>query len=248
MKRIEFLKRLVGIAGMGFYTLPQIQSMQTIYLMQSFVAGFRFYAGTELLPLMKENDIIELKREPENEHDSFAVALYWQQEKIGFLPAAANQTIARLIDAQALSLLAKITHLRNDVQPWESVAVAIYFVQPQHIPVPDYLNKIKKPRYKTYAKDKKQRLPSVYDYEDRAIDIEKISDPHAREYFELLYKKYAIATAKGKYTRCPGNNIYMYMYNVCEIGWITDKSGKKYLEFGYFETLDERMKIKTSGV
>ncbi|MGN6299437.1 MAG: HIRAN domain-containing protein [Ginsengibacter sp.] len=49
-----------------------------MYLLQSFVAGFRFYKGMELLPHMQEQDIVELRRQPDNEHNEFAVAVYWQ--------------------------------------------------------------------------------------------------------------------------------------------------------------------------
>jgi hypothetical protein len=46
-----------------------------------------------------------LRKEPNNEHDECAIALFWQDEKIGYVPASCNEIIARLIDAQALPLL-----------------------------------------------------------------------------------------------------------------------------------------------
>jgi hypothetical protein len=70
---------------LGFFSVAEVAASQKVYLLQSFVAGFRFYKGMELLPLMQEQDIVELRRQPDNEHDEFAVAVYWQQQMIGYL-------------------------------------------------------------------------------------------------------------------------------------------------------------------
>ena len=88
MNRIGFLKRLIGIAGLGFLSVAEVAASQKIYLLQSFVAGFRFHKGMNVLEYLQEKDIVELRREPNNEHDSFAVAIYWQQEMIGYLPCS----------------------------------------------------------------------------------------------------------------------------------------------------------------
>lgn len=192
MKRNEFLQRLIGIAGLGFLSLPEVESKQKIYLLQTFVAGFRFYKGVELLPLMQQNDFVELRREHDNKHDPFAVALYWQQEKIGFLPAEANETIARLLDAEALQLIGVITHLKHDVQPWENAVVGVYFLSDKS-PLPphaSYLTQIAKPEYTTIKEQKQfreQYLPYVTEYDgSRVIDPKGIDDGAAKAYFENI--------------------------------------------------------------
>ncbi|RYZ85690.1 MAG: hypothetical protein EOP04_15430 [Proteobacteria bacterium] len=43
MTRSTFLNLLIGIAGLGFFGLGDIQKLQKIYLLQCFVAGFRFH-------------------------------------------------------------------------------------------------------------------------------------------------------------------------------------------------------------
>src|SRR5690348_14817166 len=124
MKRSDFLQRLIAIAGVGSFSLQTIIPRRKIFLQQFFVAGFRHYKGMELLPYMQENDLLELRREPDNEHDANAIALYWQQEKIGYLPADINEVTARIMDAKALPLLGMITHLNHEAKPWENVAAA----------------------------------------------------------------------------------------------------------------------------
>ena len=81
MNRIEFLKRLIGVIGLGKVPLHVLIAKRKVYLLQCFIAGFRHYSGMQLLEAMAENDYLELQREPDNEHDAFAIALYWQQEK-----------------------------------------------------------------------------------------------------------------------------------------------------------------------
>jgi len=42
---------------------------------------------------------LELKREPQNEYDHFAIALHFEKHKIGYIPRDKNEVIARLMDA-----------------------------------------------------------------------------------------------------------------------------------------------------
>lgn len=184
MNRSGFLKRLVGIPGLGFFSIAEVAASQKVYLLQSFVAGFRFYKGMELLPHMQEQDIVELRRNPQNEHDDFAVAVYWQQEMIGYVPAASNEVIARLIDAKALSLVAVITHLEPKAKPWENVAIAVYFLKNGSIP--DYLTQLKPPVYTSLPKKKKSKkksIPHVLEFYDPVIALDGIPDEAAKAYF-----------------------------------------------------------------
>lgn len=232
MNRSGFLKRLIGISGLGFLSIAEVAASQKAYLLQSFVAGFRFYKGMELLQHMQEQDIVELRREPGNEHDKFAVAIYWQQEMVGFLPAASNEMIARLMDAKALPLIGIITHLERDAKPWENVAVAVYFLKNGNIP--EYLTKVEKPAYNTLHKENKTQrnhLPDVLDYDKRVIALDGIYDEAAKAYFAKYYQKYEMKIAGRDYVKVPDDGIYTYMYEVESFGWITADDGKKYLEF-----------------
>jgi hypothetical protein len=232
MNRSGFLKRLVGIPGLGFLSIAQVAASQKVFLLQSFVAGFRFYKGMELLPHMQEQDIVELRRQPDNEHDEFAVAVYWQQEMIGYLPAASNEVIARLMDAKALPLVGIITHLQRDAQPWENVAVAVYFLKDGS--VPEYLTKVEPPVYTTiHKKDKtkKSTIPDVLEYEERVIALDGIADEAAKAYFTKYYQKHRMQIGGRTYVKVPDDGIYTYMYEVESLDWITADDGKKYLEF-----------------
>lgn len=131
MKRSDFIKNLLGL-GAATIVLPSynwIKQYDKFYLLQNFVRGFRYYKGPELLDEMKEGDMLELVREPENEYDQFAIALHFNKEKIGFVPAESNEILSKLLDIGLVELTAEITHLKKEAAAWENVAVAIYVLK-----------------------------------------------------------------------------------------------------------------------
>lgn len=70
-----------------------------ILVLECLVAGTSFRnvkkVEAELLHKVK----LEIVREAKNEFDEFAVALHFNQNKIGYIPRDKNEVIARLMDA-----------------------------------------------------------------------------------------------------------------------------------------------------
>lgn len=80
--------------------LGNIQLMQQdILVLQCQVAGTSFRNLQEVEPLLTNQVQLELKREPGNEHDKLAIALYFAKHKIGYIPRDKNEVIARMMDA-----------------------------------------------------------------------------------------------------------------------------------------------------
>lgn len=242
MKRIEFLQRVLPIAGFGSFNLKTLLQKRKIYLHQFFVAGFRHYKGMELLPHMQVNDLLELRREPANPYDDSAVALYWQQEKIGFIPSDSNSMLAKLLDAQAIPLLGMITHLNRDVKPWENVVAAIYFLQDEKItlsPHTKYLQETCDPIYKTAKKvEKENLLDQIFEYDNRLVDLDTIDIKTIKDYFTAYAKedKKRLVSFKGKkYVNVSTDDIYFYMYNVNPIKWVKADDGERYILFEFVE-------------
>lgn len=244
MNRSDFLQRLVAIAGFGTFNLQTLIPKRKIYLQQFFVAGFRHYKGMELLPYMEVNDILELRREPDNEHDDCAIALYWQQEKIGYIPYEVNEMTAKLLDAQALPLLGMITHLNREVKPWENVVAAVYFLQDESVQMPAhaaYLQQLAQPVYKTTKEATREKLfEQIFDYDNRIVDIHSITIPVIKNHFEKYYsdKKYTVMYNGKPHAYIYTDDIYTYMYNVNPLKWVTADDGKKYILFNFIENPD----------
>ncbi len=156
MKRIDFIKGLIAIGGMSFLSGKFVEAKQfkKFYLLQSFVRGFRHYEGPALIDQMKEGDLLELVREPENEYDPCAIALHWNNKKIGFVPAEDNEMLSKLLDIGVPELIAEIIFLKPEAAAWENVNIAIYVLK--EIPISEqlpssaaYLTELETPHYRT---------------------------------------------------------------------------------------------------
>ena len=152
MKRTQFIKSVLTAGAFGLLPASASQHYQKYYLLQFFVAGFRYYKGPTYLKEMTEGDMLQLIREPQNIHDKSAIAIYWRNEKIGYVPQAENTVLSRLIDAQVLDLLAEITFLNENVEPWENLNVAIYILKKDANSTASekYLTELETPHYHSF--------------------------------------------------------------------------------------------------
>lgn len=245
MKRSDFLKNLIASVAIGKLPLSLTKDFRKIYLLQCFAAGFRHYEGMNMLENMKEGDLLELVREPDNSYDACAIALHWQGKKIGFIPASINEMLSFLLDAEALSLFAVITHLEKESQPWENVAVAVYFIQDVNKELPahaSYLTRIEAPHYRTLnnkkpsaIKEKQLTMDDLFDNTNRVLNLNAISvdQKEAKQYFEKYYSKYPVSINKeGRFVHVKDDGIYSYMYEIEDrVELVRTKSGEEFLEF-----------------
>ena len=59
-----------------------------------FVAGFPYHAGPKLIDRLSVGDLLRLVREHDNPHDTRAVAIYYEDDRIGYVPRSQNHEIA----------------------------------------------------------------------------------------------------------------------------------------------------------
>jgi len=127
MDRSDFLKNIIGLFGLAVLPPLAVKQYQKLYLLQCFVRGFKFYDGPQLLNNMKEGSMLELVREPDNKYDECAIALHYNNQKIGYIPSESNEVLSRLLDSKAVELVAEITHLQKEAATWENMHVATAF-------------------------------------------------------------------------------------------------------------------------
>jgi hypothetical protein len=70
-----------------------------ILVLETIIAGTSFRKLNDIEPKLSSQVKLEIKREPDNKFDEFAIALYFEQKKIGYIPRERNEVIARLLDA-----------------------------------------------------------------------------------------------------------------------------------------------------
>jgi len=96
-----------------------------ILLQNSPLAGFRYYEGKRLWSEMKVGDALHLVREPDNSHDANAVRVEWQGHKLGYVPRADNEALAKFMD-RGSKAEARITRLKKSRNPWQRMEFEVY--------------------------------------------------------------------------------------------------------------------------
>jgi hypothetical protein len=123
------LTRLSLVAA--FLTLAILDTAwsQTVRILvqNSPLAGFQYYAGPGAWQDLKVGDGLALIREPDNSHDPKATRVEWRGQKLGYLPRAENAAVARELDRGA-RLEARISHLREERNPWKRIGIDIFFL------------------------------------------------------------------------------------------------------------------------
>ena len=124
---VKFNPDFVNILTAGFNSqglaLPFITEIQ---LMECHVAGTAFREDMkEIEPELQKDDLLDLKREPDNEHDKLAIAVYDKEERrIGYIPQRKNVIPARHMDAGKI-VFGKIES-KNWQDNWLKINICIF--------------------------------------------------------------------------------------------------------------------------
>lgn len=95
----------------------QTRAARKLTILETRIAGFAYYAGPQNLHHMAPEQPLLLKRETENPYDAKAIAVYWQQQKIGFVPRRHNAALSKLLDANE-TITAAVAEIQTQ-QEWE---------------------------------------------------------------------------------------------------------------------------------
>jgi hypothetical protein len=88
---------LLGALSKGVLSLDVFS--REILVLECLAAGTSFKKLDEVQDELKEMVQLEMKREGKNTFDEFAVALWFRNTKVGYIPREKNEVLARLIDA-----------------------------------------------------------------------------------------------------------------------------------------------------
>jgi hypothetical protein len=95
--------------------VAQDRGRAEIVVQVSLTAGLRYHEAKAVWDQMKEGDALALVREPENPYDLSAVRVDWSGHKLGYIPRAQNEAVARQIDRgnKLEARITKLTKYRN---------------------------------------------------------------------------------------------------------------------------------------
>ncbi len=105
----------------------EIQPVKKTHLTNFHIAGFGFWEGCEAFEHLKIGTKLELVREADNPFDPYAVAIYYDEYKLGFIPRTSNHDISKYMDMGLDDIYeVRISRLTPDVHPEEQVEVIVY--------------------------------------------------------------------------------------------------------------------------
>lgn len=124
MKRRTFFRRLFGSLG-ATVASPHIGAEdRSILIQESPIAGFQFHRGDAIWSSLDVGEELALVRESSNDHDADAVAVYFHEQKLGYVPRGDNRAVAQMLDSGE-SLEARISKLLVEENPWERIRITI---------------------------------------------------------------------------------------------------------------------------
>ena len=124
MQRRTFFRRLFGSLGAAVASKSVGAADRSVLIQESPIAGFQFHRGDAIWPSLIVGQELNLVRESSNTHDPDAVAIYFQEEQLGYVPRGDNRAIAQMLD-RGESLEARISKLLVEGDPWERVRITI---------------------------------------------------------------------------------------------------------------------------
>ena len=126
-KRTSFFSAPLRLCGeivfcLALATLPAVtaQAQNAIIVQESPLAGFQYHNGKQLWDDMKVGDTLALQREPDNPHDANAVSVYWNGQRLGYVPRRENTDVARQMD-RGVPVKARIVRMAESRNPWQRI-------------------------------------------------------------------------------------------------------------------------------
>ena len=124
MKRRTFFRRLFGSLG-ATVASPSIGAKdRSVLIQESPIAGFQFHNGDAIWSSLAVGEELALIRESSNTHDPDAVAVYFNDQQLGYVPRGENGSIALMLD-RGENLEARISKLLIKEDPWDRIRMTI---------------------------------------------------------------------------------------------------------------------------
>ena len=116
---------LLGVLG-GAPAAALAQPVAARIVVQSSpLAGFRHYEAPNLWEEVRIGDELALVREPDNAHDRNAVRVDWRGFKLGYVPRAQNEAVARQLD-RGTALVARVSRIQHTRAPNRRIEFEIH--------------------------------------------------------------------------------------------------------------------------
>ena len=123
MQRQSLSRQLFGYLRAGFvksFVAFEFDATPRILLQESPLAGYQYHRASGVWSFLRVGEVLRLHREPANPHDPNAIAVWYKNEHLGYVPRRENRTLAQLMD-RGERLEARIVRLLEDENPWRRI-------------------------------------------------------------------------------------------------------------------------------
>ena len=98
-----------------------------------YIAGMRYWDGAFIVGELKPGENLTLVPEPQNPHDCDAVAIYWEDTKLGYVPCDENDFLAQLLCFGHVDVIeCRILKVDPKGEPYKQVRVGLYVIDKRH--------------------------------------------------------------------------------------------------------------------
>ena len=103
------------------------ETLKRTHLANFHIAGFSYWDGCEAFEQLRIGTELRLVRETGNAFDFYAVAIYYGDFKLGYVPRGENHEISKYLDMGLENIYeCRITRLTPDTHPENQVEVIVY--------------------------------------------------------------------------------------------------------------------------
>ena len=90
------------------------------------VSGFTYYDGIDVIDELRIGSTLRIEAEPENKFDPYAVAVYYKETKIGFIPSKVNKIISQFLQLGYDNLFeVRVNRVSTDSHPEQQVGAIL---------------------------------------------------------------------------------------------------------------------------
>lgn len=103
------------------------REIKRVHLATFHIAGFAYYDGCDAIEHLKIGTSLELEREAENQFDPYAVAIYYDCYKLGFVPRDQSHDISKYLDMGWNDMFeVKVVRVTPDAHPEGQVELNLF--------------------------------------------------------------------------------------------------------------------------
>jgi len=92
------------------------------------IAGFSYYEGVLAFKNLKVGKQVTLKHESKNIKDKYAVEIYHEENKLGYIPKGENRQIAKLLITGNDCFEARVQWINLDSYPEGQIGIIVYLL------------------------------------------------------------------------------------------------------------------------